>query len=425
MDADALTRADSITADVADKYQKFVNPTALALLKIAGFDKVEWEGSGATLKDIHGTEYIDCLGGYGTFSLGHANPRVVAAVTEQMQRLPLSSKTFLNKPLADLAALLAEITPGDLQYSFICNSGAEALEGAIKFARMASGRTKIISAEGSYHGKTLGALSASGRDSYKTPFAPLLPGFVHVPFGDIAALTAAVDEETAAILLEPIQGENGIRIPPDGYLKAARRLADQHGALLILDEVQTGLCRTGKFFACNWEDVAPDIMTLAKSLGGGVMPVGAIVGTAKVWNAVFHENPYLHTSTFGGNEAACVAGITALTIMREENFAEQARIKGEKLLSGLKGIQAKHPTLVMDVRGRGLMIGVEFSDADIQKLTIGSLVENGVVVAYTLNNTKIMRVQPPLVITDEQIEKVIAAFDQALTDTADVLSLLD
>ncbi len=425
MDADALTRADSITADVADKYQKFVNPTALALLKIAGFDKVEWEGSGATLKDIHGTEYIDCLGGYGTFSLGHANPRVVAAVTEQMQRLPLSSKTFLNKPLADLAALLAEITPGDLQYSFICNSGAEALEGAIKFARMASGRTKIISAEGSYHGKTLGALSASGRDSYKTPFAPLLPGFVHVPFGDIAALTAAVDEETAAILLEPIQGENGIRIPPDGYLKAARQLADQHGALLILDEVQTGLCRTGKFFACNWEDVAPDIMTLAKSLGGGVMPVGAIVGTAKVWNAVFHENPYLHTSTFGGNEAACVAGITALTIMREENFAEQARIKGEKLLSGLKGIQAKHPKLVMDVRGRGLMIGVEFSDADIQKLTIGSLVENGVVVAYTLNNTKIMRVQPPLVITDEQIEKVIAAFDRALTDTADVLSLLD
>ena len=425
MDADALTRADSITADVADKYQKFVNPTALALLKIAGFDKVEWEGSGATLKDIHGTEYIDCLGGYGTFSLGHANPRVVAAVTEQMHRLPLSSKTFLNKPLADLAALLAEITPGDLQYSFICNSGAEALEGAIKFARMASGRTKIISAEGSYHGKTLGALSASGRDSYKHPFAPLLPGFVHVPFGDIAALTAAVDEETAAILLEPIQGENGIRIPPDGYLKAARQLADQHGALLILDEVQTGLCRTGKFFACNWEDVAPDIMTLAKSLGGGVMPVGAIVGTAKVWNAVFHENPYLHTSTFGGNEAACVAGITALTIMREENFAEQACIKGEKLLSGLKGIQAKHPKLVMDVRGRGLMIGVEFSDADIQKLTIGSLVENGVVVAYTLNNTKIMRVQPPLVITDAQIERVIAAFDIALTDTADVLSLLD
>ncbi|WP_395145641.1 aspartate aminotransferase family protein, partial [Armatimonas sp.] len=289
----------------------------------------------------------------------------------------------------------------------------------------ASGRTKIISAEGSYHGKTLGALSASGRDSYKTPFAPLLPGFVHVPFGDSAALSAAVDDETAAILLEPIQGENGIRIPPDGYLKAARQLADQHGALLILDEVQTGLCRTGKFFACNWEDVAPDIMTLAKSLGGGVMPVGAIVGTAKVWNAVFHENPYLHTSTFGGNEAACVAGITALTIMREDNLAEQARIKGEKLLSGLKGIQAKHPKLVMDVRGRGLMIGVEFSDADIQKLAIGSLVENGVVVAYTLNNTKIMRVQPPLVITDEQIEKVIAAFDIALTDTADVLSLLD
>ena len=417
--------ADALTADVAEKYQKFVNPTALALLKIAGFDKVEWSGTGATLTDIHGTEYIDCLGGYGTFSLGHANPRVVAAVTEQMQRLPLSSKTFLNKPLADLAALLAEITPGDLQYSFICNSGAEALEGAIKFARMTTGRTKIISAEGSYHGKTLGALSASGRDTYKTPFGPMLPGFVHVPFGDTAALAAVIDDETAAILLEPIQGENGIRIPPNGYLKTARELADAHGALLILDEVQTGLCRTGKFFACDWEGVVPDIMTLAKSLGGGVMPIGAIVGTAKVWDAVFRENPYLHTSTFGGNEAACVAGITALTIMREEGLAEQSRIKGEKLLAGLRGIQEKHPALVLEVRGRGLMIGVEFSDPDIQKLAISSLVENGVVVAYTLNNTKIMRVQPPLVITDEQIEKVIAAFDIALTDTADVLSLLD
>lgn len=417
--------ADALTADVAEKYQKFVNPTALALLKIAGFDKVEWEGSGALLRDAHGTEYVDCLGGYGTFSLGHANPRVVQAVTEQMQRLPLSSKTFLNKPLAELAALLAELTPGDLQYSFICNSGAEALEGAIKFARMTTGRTKIVAAEGSYHGKTLGALSASGRDTYKTPFAPLLPGFVHVPFGDTDALAAAVDGETAAILLEPIQGENGIRIPPDGYLKAARALADQHGALLILDEVQTGLCRTGKFFACDWEGVAPDILTLAKALGGGVMPVGAIVGTPKVWEAVFKENPYLHTSTFGGNEAACVAGLTALTILRDENLAEQARVKGERLLAGLKEIQAKHPELVLDVRGRGLMIGVEFSDPDIQKLAIGSLVENGVVVAYTLNNTRIMRVQPPLVITEEQIAKVIAAFDQALTDTADVLSLLD
>lgn len=416
--------ADALNVDVAAKYAKYVNPTALGLLKMGGFDRVEWKGCGTTLTDVHGVEYIDCLGGYGVFSLGHANPKIVAAVVEQMQRLPLSSKTFLNKPLADLAEKLAELAPGDLQYTFVCNSGAEACEAAIKFARMASGRTQIVAASGSYHGKTIGALSASGRDTYKTPFEPLVPGFTHVKFGDIEALKAVVTSETAAVMLEPIQGENGIRIPPAGYLKAVREICDANGALLILDEVQTGLGRTGKLFACDWDGVAPDMMTLAKALGGGVMPIGAIMGTPAIWEKVFSEHPYIHTSTFGGNEAACAAANAALPMLSDPELLSEVVRKGEKLKSGLEAIAQKYPACVESVRGRGLMIGVEFADPDFQVLTIGKLVELGVIVAYTLNNTKVMRIQPPLVITDEQIDKVLAAFDEAVASVQEMIDEL-
>jgi putrescine aminotransferase len=419
-----MTEAERITQETAEKYQKYVNPTALGLLRLGGFDKVEVEGCGAMLKDLDGNEYIDCLGGYGVFSLGHANPKVVEAVYAQMKRLPLSSKTFLNKPLADLAELLASIAPGDLQYTFMTNSGAEAVEAALKFARMATGRTKIISTVGSYHGKTLGALSASGRDVYKTPFAPLLPGFEFVPFGDTAALEAAVDADTAAIILEPVQGENGIRVPPDDYLPAARRLCDTHGALLILDEVQTGLGRTGKMFACEHWGVAPDIMTLAKALGGGVVPVGAVMATPDIWEKVFKENPFLHTSTFGGNEMACVAGLTAIRITLDEDLSAQSAAKGARLLNGLRAIQAKYPDLLEEARGLGLMIGVEFQDSDIGKLAIGALVKNGVIAAYTLNNAKVMRFEPPLIITEAQIDRVLTAFEAAMQETKELLEEL-
>jgi putrescine aminotransferase len=422
----AISAADAerITLETAEKYQKYVNPTALALLRLGGFDKVEWEGCGATLKDLNGTEYIDCLGGYGVFSLGHAHPKVIDAVVAQMKRLPLSSKTFLNKPLADLAELLASIAPGDLQYSFLCNSGTEAVEAALKFARMATGRTKIVSAIGSYHGKTLGALSASGRDVYKTPFAPMLPGFEFVPFGDTAALEAAIDDQTAAVILEPVQGENGIRIAPDDYLPAARRFCDAHGALLFLDEVQTGLGRTGKMFAAEHWGVAPDMMTLAKALGGGVVPIGAVMATPAIWEKVFAENPFLHTSTFGGNEMACAAGIAAIRITLDEDLPVQSATKGTRLREGLRAIQQKYPDLLTEVRGLGLMIGVEFTDSDIGKLAIGALVHNGVIAAYTLNNAKVMRFEPPLIITDVQIDRVLAAFDAAMHETKELLAEL-
>lgn len=414
--------SERITQETVEKYAKYVNPTALNLLKLGGFDKVEWEGCGATLKALDGTEYIDCLGGYGVFSLGHANPKVVEAVVQQMRRLPLSSKTFLNKPLADLSELLASIAPGDLQYSFLCNSGTEAVEAALKFARMATGRVEIISTNGSYHGKTFGALSASGRQRYKTPFEPLVPGFVHVPFGDAEALAAVVNDRTAAVILEPIQGENGIFVAPDGYLQAARRICDSCGTLLILDEVQTGLGRTGTMFACNHWGVAPDMMTLAKALGGGVVPIGAVMGTPAIWDKVFKENPFIHTSTFGGGEMACAAAIAAIHITLDENLPAEAARKGGRLMKGLRAIQERFPNLLAETRGLGLMIGVEFKDADIGKLTIGSLVHHGVIAAYTLNNPKVMRFEPPLIISDAQIDHVLTAFESAMTETQDLLT---
>ncbi len=415
------TTPDAITADVARKYQDYVNPTALNLLRLAGFDRVEHSGSGAIISDIEGNDYIDCLGGYGVFSLGHANEEIVDAVYAQLRQLPLSSKTFLNKPLADLAEQLALLTPGDLQYSFFCNSGAEAVEGALKFARMATGRPAFISTHGSYHGKTLGALSASGRDKYKDPFRPLLETFHFVPFGDIAALEATIDDSIAAVILEPIQGENGIFVAPDGYIQAVRKLCDQHGALLILDEVQTGLGRTGRLFACEHSGVTPDILTLAKSLGGGVMPIGAIVGTKAVWDKVFTVNPYLHTSTFGGNQAACTAALKTLEIIQRDGLVARAEVAGERLMSGLTGVKADFPGILVDVRGRGLMIGVEFADADVGKLVIGSLVKGGVVAAYTLNNPEVMRFEPPLIITDEQIDRVVSVFRDAVLEIQQML----
>jgi putrescine aminotransferase len=390
-------------------------------LRLAGFDRVETAGSGAIISDIEGNDYIDCLGGYGVFSLGHANAEVVDAVYNQMRQLPLSSKTFLNKPLADLAERLANLTPGNLQYSFFCNSGAEAVEGALKFARMATGRPAFISTHGSYHGKTLGALSASGRNKYKDPFRPLLETFHFVDYGDTDAIAAALNETIAAVILEPIQGENGILVPPDGYLKAVRELCDAHGALLILDEVQTGLGRTGKLFACEHEGVTPDLMTLAKALGGGVMPIGAVVGTKVVWDKVFTANPYLHTSTFGGNQAACVAALKTLEIIERDQLVERAAAAGRRLMAGLSLVHQQFPLILRDVRGKGLMLGVEFADADVGKLVIGSLVKGGVVAAYTLNTPEVMRFEPPLIISDEQIDTVINVFRSAVLEVQEML----
>jgi putrescine aminotransferase len=409
-----------IVNETIEKYEKYVNPALARLFRFMGLATIEWEANGNLLKDIDGKEYIDCLGGYGVFSLGHRHPKVVEAVKKQLDTIPLSSKVLFNKPMADLSELLAQITPGDLQYSFIGNSGAEAVEGAIKLAKIHTGRQKIVSTANAFHGKTLGALSATGRDVFCDPFKPLLSGFVHVPFGMIKEMENTIDEQTAAVILEPIQGEGGIIVPPEDYISQVRELCNEKGALLICDEVQTGLGRTGKMFAVDHYQVVPDIITTAKSLGGGVMPIGAFTARPHIWEK-YVTSPFLHTSTFGGNPLACSAAITAIQVILEENLSERAAQSGAYFMNALQKIQAAFPEVIREIRGKGLMIGIELTKEGIGGFLMSELIAAGVLVAYTLNNPKVIRIEPPLIISKELIDRVTQAITAAIEKANDMI----
>ena len=411
---------EHIIDETIAKYENFVNPAMAKLFRFMGLSTVEWGADGSIIRDIDGKEYIDCLGGYGVFSVGHRHPLVVEAVKKQLDIMPLSSKVLFNKPMADLSALLAEITPGELQYSFIGNSGTEAVEGALKLARIHTGRTNIISTINSFHGKTFGALSATGRDLFRDPFTPLLKGFEHVPFNDIEAMKQRINSETAAVILEPIQGEGGIIVPGDEYLPAVRKLCDENGALLICDEVQTGLGRTGKMFAVDHYNVVPDIITTAKALGGGVMPIGAFTATEKVWEK-FVTSPFIHTSTFGGNPLACVAAIAAIGVLKDEQLVERAATNGAYFIDKLTQLQQAFPDVIQEVRGKGLIIGIELTKEGIGGLLMSEMINKGILVAYTLNNPKVIRIEPPLVISKELIDIVVKALTETIEMAHDMI----
>lgn len=407
------TDPDRTAAEVLDRYARYINPGLVRLYRFANVVTAEWEAEGAVIRDIHGKEYLDCSGGPAVFSIGHRHPKVVAAVKDQLDRMPMSVRAMPRIPEAALAELLAQITPGDLQYSFFTNSGTEANEGALKLARLATGRPGIVSADGAFHGKTMGALSASGRESYKKPFRPLLPGFSQEPFGDLEAMARAVTDQTAAVILEPIQGEGGVILPPDGYLAGVRELCDRAGALLIFDEVQTGLGRTGRMFGCEHWGVVPDILTTAKALGGGIVPIGAFTGRPQLWKAL-EQNPYLHSSTFGGNPLACAAGVATIRVLLEERLPERAAELGPYLMEALRGVQRRHPSIVRDVRGKGLLVGMEFTDPDIVLLITAGAMERGVIVFYSLNKPECFRIAPPLIITRAQIDHAVAVLDDSI-----------
>lgn len=406
--------ADAFYDHVVETTSEYVNPYLSRLLAFAGFG-VEMEAQGCIVTDHEGKTYIDCLGGYGTFFLGHRHPRVVDAVRAQLDKLPLGCKAFFSEKQADLAKKLAEIAPGDLQYTFFCNSGAEAVEAALKMARAATKRERFVSTWGGYHGKTLGALAVTGREKYQKPFGTMMGQVAFVDYGDARAAADAINATTAAMIVEPIQGEGGIILPPDGYLCDLRATCDAMGALLIVDEVQTGMGRTGTWFGCEHEGVKPDLIALAKALGGGVMPIGACMGTPAVWDAVYGQNPLLHTSTFGGNPLACTAGIATIEAIESEGILENCKQRGKELLDALKSVQANHPGFIADVRGRGLMIGVELSLDEFGELVVAQLLQRGVIVAYTLNNPRVLRFEPPALITPEQITRVAEAFDEAVS----------
>lgn len=413
---------DQLQTEVVRKYTEYVNPYLAKLMNFAGFG-VEMEASGCVIRDQDGTEYLDFLGGYGVFSLGHRHPAVISAVKDQLDKMPLSGKTFFNRNQADLAEALESITPAGLQFTFFSNSGAEAVEAALKFAKGSTGRTKIVSTHGGYHGKTLGALATTGREKYRKQFEPLMPGVEFVAYGDLEAARAAIDEHTAAFIVETLQGEGGIHVPPVGYLSAVCERTKEVGALLIADEVQTGLARTGKMFGCDHEAVSPDILTMAKALGGGVMPIGATSFTPEIGEKIYKQNPLMHTSTFGGNPLACAAGLATIRVIQEEGLVERSAQMGERMMQGLREIQARHD-LLSDVRGQGLMIGVEFAMDEVGELAIAQMVKRGMIAAYTLNNPRVIRLEPPLIVEESQIERALTILDEAVTETEEILATL-
>jgi putrescine aminotransferase len=375
---------------------------------------VEWQGEGCLLRDIHGREFIDCLGGFGIFALGHRHPKVIAAVKAQMDRLALHSQWMMNPVAADAARRLAEITPGELRKTFWCSTGTEAVEGALKLARLYTGKKKFISTINSFHGKTMGSLSVTGRELFRQPFLPLLET-AFVPYGDADALDQAIDDRTAAVILEPIQGEGGVIVPADDYLPAVRDMCTRRSVLLIFDEVQTGLGRTGKMFGCDHTRVVPDIMSLDKALSGGVIPCAAFHTTDEIF-AAFHPNPFYHTSTFGANPMATSAAAATIETLQEEKLVEQSAKMGEHFMAGLKRLQEQFPELIRDVRGRGLLIGVEIVDTKVGESLAQRMFDRNVLIAYTLNKPEVIRIEPPFVITRELIDLVLERFAASLQE---------
>ena len=359
-------------------------------------------GDGAMVFDSEGRAYIDCVGGQGTANLGHGNAAVADAVAQQARVLASCTELFYNDRRAELYEVLAGILPASLDRFFLCNSGTEAVEGGLKFARAATKRTRIVATMRGFHGKTMGALSATWGPEYRDLFGPLVPGFSHVPFNKPEALDAAITGETAAFIFELVQGEGGVRRATSEFAREAARLCAERGALLIVDEVQTGFARTGTLFAVEQYAIAPDILCLAKSIAGG-MPMGAIAFSRKVGDLAKRS----HSTTFGGNPLACAAAIAAIGEIRRLDLARNARERGTQLMEGLRAIRSDR---IREVRGLGLLVGVELKEN--ASTALRALQEEGVLALGA--GPTVVRYLPPLVITADEIERVLAASRKAL-----------
>ena len=356
-------------------------------------DLVLVRGQGAKVWDSDGREYVDCIGGHGVANVGHCNEKVVAAIDDQARRLVSCSVTIYNDTRARFLEKLLSITPKNLKRAFLCNSGTETIEAAIKFARFTTKKKEFITAMRGFHGRTMGSMSATFNPEYRKDFEPIVPGFKYVPFNNFEKLKDAVSDDTAAILLEVVQGEGGIHVGSADYFRQVRQLCDEKNILLILDEVQSGFCRTGRMFACNHFDLEPDILCLAKAIAGGV-PMGAVVCAEKIQPPMGK-----HGSTFGGNPLACAAGIAAIDFMIESKLDEQARDKGEFFVGKLK----QHPFAnVREIRHLGLMIGIELKEKSQPYLV--KLMEQGVLAMPA--GATVLRFLPPLVITRDELDFV-------------------
>jgi putrescine aminotransferase len=405
-------------------YEQYINPGLAKLIKSAGFP-VEISARGSWITDHLGRKWLDMCSCYGVLSLGHLHPTVVAAVIIQLGKMAMPSKVCLSKPQAQLAKRLGDLSLDELPYTFFSNSGTEAVDAALKIAILATGRIKFVSTENSFHGKGLGPLSVSGRPEYQDPFRPVLnPNVTLVPFNECAALKAAIDDDTAAFIVETVQGEGGIHVATLEFLATAQRCCHEHGAKLIIDEVQTGLGRTGKMYGVDhYPGIIPNIRTLAKALGGGVMPIGATSTDYETYHRAYdNRSSTLHTSTFGGNPLACAAGLATLKVLERENLPEQARISGEYLLASLRQLAKSCPDLIAEVRGLGLLIGIEFHKEDFAGKVMDGMKRRRVIAVYTMNQPRVIRLEPPLNISREDIDFALEAF-KASVEEAEQLRL--
>lgn len=402
--------------DVAKLYRDYINPDLARVMRVTGLGTVEDHASGCYVWDNEGNKFLDMAGGYGVFCVGHSHPHVIEAVEKQLHKMSLSAKVFFTAPQGLLAKKLAEITPGELKYSFFCNSGTEAVEGALKIARLATGRTTFVAMNNAFHGKSTGGLAVSGRPNYRVPFEPLMPEVRHIPFGDAEAAEQAVDETVSAVIIEPVQGEGGIHVAPDGYMQKLREICDKHGTLLIADEVQTGFGRTGKMFAVNHWDVCPDILVVAKALSGGVLPIGAFIGTPRVWSA-FKGRPLIHTSTFGGSPLACTAALAALEVYEQEDLCKKSAETGVYFKAKLQELAAEYTDIVKEIRGLGLLLGLESVKEEYAGCIISEMTRRHIIAVYTLNQPKVIRFEPALGIAREDVDLCLKALEESLAKT--------
>ena len=380
------------------------------------------EGHGMWLTDHAGKRYLDYLQGWAVNCLGHSPQCIQDALAAQAKKLINPSPAFYNAPSIELASLLVRHSCFDRV--FFASSGAEANEGAIKLARKwgkknknSSGgdRYEIITFDHSFHGRTLATMSASGKPGWDTIFAPQVPGFPKAVLNDLDSVEKLITDKTVAVMLEPVQGEGGVIPATREFMQSLRAFTKQRGLLLIVDEVQTGMGRTGKLWGVEHWDVAPDIITSAKALGGGVMPIGAFMSTPKIWS-VMNSNPFIHTSTTGGNPLACAAAIAAINVTLEESIPEQAAEKGEYFIQQLQDIAARHSDVYTHITGKGLLIGQHFVNDDIGYAVASGLFKRGVLISGTLNNSRVIRVEPPLVITREEIDTILNRLEDTLQE---------
>ena len=427
LDTDELTadQAKQITEDTEYNYDHYFNPGWMDFRKSCTPDgtTMEWADDPEHVMDVNGVPYIDLIGGFGTYICGHRNPEILHYVKKQMDRLTLSSTELLEPLRGYLSEVMAMITPGDLQYTFLTNGGAEAVEMALKLAILYNGPGYFISTVGGFHGKSLGAVSMTGNPSFRGPYTPcLIQQTRHIKYGDADQLEnaiknlQAVNEKVTAFIIEPVQGEAGAIVPYDGYLKDCREITKKYGVLLILDEIQTGLGRTGYLWRSMKEDVTPDIMTFGKVSSGGIIPITGIVSRKEIFeNSGLIENPFiLGSPTFGGNALACSSTLGTINYILKNDIPAMAQEKGDYYMKTLEDIKNRHHILA-ELRQAGLLIAMEFETAELGWEVSKECFARQVMVAGTLNNARVIRIEPPAIQSYETIDTALQVIDDAIT----------